>query len=99
MTGAQIKAALEQSCIGCLGRTQATVILQVSASFTYCVRHDSQACGSRITAMSVNGTPVDPTATYKVTMNNFVADGGDSVPRDEGRHRPRLRARASTSTR
>ena len=35
LTGAQIKDTLEQSFIGCFGRTQATVILQVSAEFHY----------------------------------------------------------------
>ena len=79
MTGAQIKDALEQSFIGCFGRTQATVILQTSSTFTY--SYDStQACGSRITAMLLNGTPIVPGTTYKVSMNNFLADGGDSFP-------------------
>jgi 5'-nucleotidase len=79
MTGAQIKAALEQSWQGCFGRTQATVILQTSASFAYAY-DTARACGDRITALNVNGTPLDPNATYKVAMNNFVADGGDSFP-------------------
>ena len=79
LTGAQIKSTLEQSWINCFGRTQATVILQVSAELHY--SYDAtHACGSRITAIIVNGTPIDPTATYKVAMNNFLADGGDSFP-------------------
>jgi 5'-nucleotidase len=79
LTGAQIKATLEQSWIGCLGRTQATVILQVSAELHY--SYDAtRACGDRITSIMVNGSPIDPTATYKVAMNNFLADGGDSFP-------------------
>jgi 5'-nucleotidase len=79
MTGAQIKDALEQSFIGCFGRTQATVILQVSSTFTY--SYDStQACGSRITSMLLNGSPIVPGTTYTVAMNNFLADGGDSFP-------------------
>ena len=35
MTGQQIKDTLEQSFMGCFGRTQDTVILQVSAEFHY----------------------------------------------------------------
>ena len=27
--------------------------------------------------MALNGTPIDPAATYRVTVNNFLADGGD----------------------
>ena len=79
LTGAQIKGTLEQSWMGCFGRTQATVILQVSAEIHY--SYDAtKACGSRITGITVNGTPIDPSATYKVAMNNFLADGGDSFP-------------------
>jgi 5'-nucleotidase len=83
LTGAQIKTALEQSFIGCLGRTQGTVILQVSAGFSYAY-NTALACGSRITAINVNGNPIDPAATYKVAMNNFLADGGDSFPAFKG---------------
>ncbi len=79
MTGAAIKTALEQSFINCFGRTQATVILQVSAGFTYSY-DTTKPCGERISAISLNGTPLDPAASYKVTMNNFLADGGDSFP-------------------
>jgi 5'-nucleotidase len=79
LTGAQIKDTLEQSWQGCFGRTQATVILQVSSQIHY--TYDATLpCGSRITAITVNGSPIDPTATYKVAMNNFLADGGDSFP-------------------
>ena len=79
LTGAQIKGTLEQSFIGCFGRTQATVILQVSAEIHY-TYNAALPCGSRITGITVNGTPIDPAATYKVAMNNFLADGGDSFP-------------------
>jgi 5'-nucleotidase len=79
LTGAQIKGTLEQSFIGCLGRTQATVILQASAEVHY-TYDTTRACGDRITAITVNGSPIDPSATYKVAMNNFLADGGDSFP-------------------
>jgi 5'-nucleotidase len=83
LTGAQIKTALEQSFIGCLGRTQGTVILQVSAGFSYA--YDSTLpCGSRITAINVNSNPIVPGTTYKVAMNNFLADGGDSFPAFKG---------------
>ncbi len=79
LTGAQIKGTLEQSFIGCLGRTQATVILQVSSQIHYSY-DTSRACGDRITAITVNGSPIVDGTTYKVAMNNFLADGGDSFP-------------------
>ncbi|HEX3219697.1 MAG TPA: bifunctional metallophosphatase/5'-nucleotidase [Candidatus Limnocylindria bacterium] len=79
MTGQQIKDTLEQSWKGCFGRTQDDVILQVSAEFHY--SYDiSQQCGERITSMMLNGSPLDMATTYRVTMNNFLADGGDSFP-------------------
>jgi 5'-nucleotidase len=82
MTGAQIEAVLEQQWAACTppGRSNdATVILQVSATFTYSYS-DTQPCGSRISEMELNGVPIDPAAVYKVTANNFLADGGDSFP-------------------
>jgi 5'-nucleotidase len=82
MTGAQIKAVLEQQWAACTppGRSQdATVILQVSAGFTYSY-NDTLACGSRISSMMLGTTPINPATVYKVTANNFLADGGDSFP-------------------
>jgi 5'-nucleotidase len=82
MTGQQIKDVLEQQWAACTpaGRSGgATVILQVSATFTYSYS-DTAACGSRISNMMLNGSPIDLGTTYKVTANNFLADGGDSFP-------------------
>ena len=75
LTGAQLKTVLEQQFTGFMGQT-ATRILQPSAGFTY--SYDStQALGSRVASMALNGTPIDPAAAYRVTINNFLADGGD----------------------
>ena len=30
--------------------------------------------------MRLNGNPIVGSTTYKVTLNNFIADGGDSFP-------------------
>ena len=82
MAGAQIKAVLEQQWAACTppGRSGgATVILQVSAGVTYSY-DEALACGSRISNMMLGGTAVQPGTTYKVTLNNFIADGGDSFP-------------------
>jgi 5'-nucleotidase len=83
MTGQLIKDTLEQSFQGCFGRIQSTVILQVSAQFHY-TYDTTKACGSRITALTLNGSPLSLTTTYRVTMNNFLADGGDSFPGFKG---------------
>ena len=34
--------------------------------------------GSRITGMWLDGEPIDPAATYSVTVNSFLATGGDN---------------------
>lgn len=69
LTGAQLKAVLEQ---------QATTnrILQISSTLTY-TWSASAAVGSKVSNMKIAGTPVDMNAGYRVTINNFLATGGD----------------------
>ena len=76
LTGAQIKALLEQQ----FGNPAAgqNRILQVSAGFSYSYNL-ANAAGSRVDASSIklNGTTVGPATSYRVTMNSFLASGGD----------------------
>ena len=74
-TGAQLKDVLEQQFVGFGGQTTQR-ILQVSAGFTY-TWNSTAAPGSKVTALALNGTPIDPAATYRVTTNDFLANGGD----------------------
>jgi 5'-nucleotidase len=74
-TGAQLKEVLEQQFVGYAGQTS-TKILQVSAGFTY-TYSASAPLGSRVSDMALNGTPIDPAATYRITTNDFLANGGD----------------------
>lgn len=69
LTGAQLKAVLEQ---------QATTlkVLQISASMTY-TWTASAATGNKVSDLKINGTAIDPAASYRVTVNNFLAAGGD----------------------
>lgn len=72
LTGAEIKAVLEQG-FDDVGPDQA---LAPSAGFAY--RIDRRApVGSRISAIMLGGRPIDPAAQYRVTMNGFLALGGD----------------------
>lgn len=71
MTGAQIDAVLEQQFQGGNG------VLQIPASLTY-TRSLGAAPGSRISDVRINGVLIDPGVTYRVTVNNFLADGGDN---------------------
>jgi 5'-nucleotidase len=74
MTGDMIRRLLEQQFDN--PTPGALRILQVSAGFTY--GYDATLpAGSRVSNLAINGTPVDPAASYRVAMNNFLADGGD----------------------
>ena len=75
LTGAQLKEVLEQQFQGHQGQTS-TKILQVSAGFTY-TWSASAPLGSKISNLALNGTPIDPAASYQVTTNDFLANGGD----------------------
>ncbi|WP_431903730.1 bifunctional metallophosphatase/5'-nucleotidase [Micromonospora carbonacea] len=81
-TGAQLKNVLEQQFVGFNGQTTQR-ILQVSAGLTY--SYDSTApAGSRVSALALNGTPIDPAAGYQVTTNDFLANGGDGFTELKG---------------
>ncbi|MEV6602339.1 bifunctional metallophosphatase/5'-nucleotidase [Actinoplanes sp. NPDC051346] len=75
LTGAQLKDVLEQQFVGFGGQTTQR-ILQVSAGLTYTWNSTSPA-GSKVSALALNGTPIDPAASYRVTSNDFLANGGD----------------------
>ncbi|GAA3226385.1 bifunctional metallophosphatase/5'-nucleotidase [Dactylosporangium siamense] len=75
ISGAQLKKVLEQQFTGFEGQTTQK-ILQVSAGFTY-TYSASAPLGSKISNITLNGTPIDPAATYQLTTNDFLANGGD----------------------
>ena len=74
LTGADIKAALELQWLD----PARPRILQVSRGFTYAF-DAKRAPGARVDAASLklNGVPVDSAAVYRVTINNYLALGGD----------------------
>jgi 5''-nucleotidase/2'',3''-cyclic phosphodiesterase and related esterases len=76
LTGAQVITALQQQVSG--ANEAAPKILQISRGLTYTL--DLTRTGAaRVVADSVrlNGTAIDPAATYRVAMNSFLAGGGD----------------------
>jgi 5'-nucleotidase len=79
LTGAQIERLLEEQFAGC---TLASArILQVSAGFTYTWKASGPVCDKVDPAtIMLNGSVIDPAASYRVTVNSFLADGGDSFP-------------------
>ena len=75
LTGAQIVQLLEQQW---LGQPQPR-ILQVSRGFGYSW-DNAKPVGQRVVPGSVmlDGRPIEAAASYRVTVNSFLADGGDN---------------------
>ncbi|HEY1149143.1 MAG TPA: bifunctional metallophosphatase/5'-nucleotidase, partial [Pseudoduganella sp.] len=76
MTGAQIRALLEEQWMG--SQWDKRGLLQVSEGFTY--RYDTRKpVGERIVPDSVtlNGVRVEDSNSYRVAANGFIAAGGD----------------------
>jgi len=77
LTGAQIVTMLQQQFTG-LNAT-APKVLQVSNGFTYTLDNTKTGADKVVTdSIRLNGSPLVPTATYRVTVNNFLAGGGDN---------------------
>ncbi|MGC1269324.1 MAG: bifunctional metallophosphatase/5'-nucleotidase, partial [Croceibacterium sp.] len=72
-TGMQLKALLEQQ-FDTAGFDQA---FSPSAGFTYAFDL-SRPLGARVFDVMLNGQPITDSATYRVTMNSFLANGGDN---------------------
>jgi 5'-nucleotidase len=74
LTGEQIKTLLEQQWTG--ANATRPRILQPSKGFAYTWDNAANA-GSRVTNITLNGQPIVSTSSYRVTVNSFLADGGD----------------------
>lgn len=72
ISGADLKALLEQSFIDS-GPEQ---FLTPSAGFAYTVNRTAPA-GARVSAMRLDGKPIDPAAKYRVSASDFLSNGGD----------------------
>jgi 5'-nucleotidase len=74
LTGKQLKDMLEQQWLD----PKRPRILQVSKGFSY-AWDGSKGDGERVLPerMSLNGQAIDPAASYRVTVNNFLFVGGD----------------------
>lgn len=79
MTGDMIRRLLQQQFAPCSPNPAAgNRILQVSSTFHYESDPNAATCADKIGRMWVNGVEVQPTDSFRVTMNNFLATGGDS---------------------
>lgn len=92
LTGEQIHILLEQQFTGCNASNapaafgypagdsgqSANRILQVSNGFSYHWSASGPGCDKvDPTGITLNGSSIDLNASYRITVNNFLADGGD----------------------
>ncbi|MDX1915234.1 MAG: bifunctional metallophosphatase/5'-nucleotidase [Methylophilus sp.] len=85
LTAQDLKNVLEQQFAGCRGQSAtATRMMHISNGFKY-DWDGSKTCDSRISNVSLNGNIIvdtsgnvlNPAETFRVTVNNFMATGGD----------------------
>ncbi len=89
LTAQDIKDVLEEQFAGCRGQSStSTRFMLPSAGFRY-QWDGAKACNARISNVALTtgaateiivdaaGVVVNPTKRYRVTVNNFMADGGD----------------------
>jgi 5'-nucleotidase len=87
MTGQQIVDVLQQQFTVPAGALLGNGILQISSSLSYTrtaagpldpVSGANPQRDDLLSDVKVNGAPIDLGATYRVALNNFLADGGDN---------------------
>ncbi|MDQ8755461.1 bifunctional metallophosphatase/5'-nucleotidase [Sphingosinicella sp. LHD-64] len=77
MTGRQIRALLEQQFDSGSNTVARPGMLAPSRGLTY--RYDlTRPAGERIIDLRLDGVPLRDEASYRVTMNSFLASGGDN---------------------
>jgi 5'-nucleotidase len=92
MTGAQIISVLEEQCQPA-GSSRPFLHLGVPSNFSYDLA--TTIVGGTCTSITVsnvilNGATLNPGGTYMVTVNNFLADGGDNFDTFETVAGPRI---------
>jgi 5'-nucleotidase len=80
LTGAQLNCLLEQQFqLGTVLYASATVSYQVSAAGVPAAAGADPCTGTRVPdgSVTIGGQPVTADAAYRITVNNFLAGGGD----------------------
>ena len=80
LTGAQVKAVLEQSFDSGTNSAARPIVLIPSANVRFEFDR-SRAAGERVTRIIIDGRSIDPAARYRVTVPSFLSDGGDNFTR------------------
>ncbi|MBC2652682.1 bifunctional metallophosphatase/5'-nucleotidase [Novosphingobium aerophilum] len=73
LTGAELKEALEQQ----LDKDAPEQLLACSAGFIQTIDR-SRPIGDRVVGATLDGAPIDPAQSYRITVNAYLANGGDS---------------------
>lgn len=89
LTGAQIHTLLEQQFAGCTEGYPPDApadgqplnrILQVSDGFSYQWQEKGTPCDNVDPAgITLHGIPIEPSSRYRITVNNYLASGGDQL--------------------
>ncbi len=109
LSAQDLKNLLEQQFVGC--RSQVTQRLLIPAAGLKYQWDAAKGCDARISDLrlvNANGAVIDqivdatgavltPTKTYRVTVNSFLATGGDGFTTLEQRQRPRSAARRTST--
>ncbi|MEA3081115.1 MAG: 5-nucleotidase, partial [Sphingomonadales bacterium] len=77
LTGAQVKALLEQEFESGKNTPDKPTMLLPSNGFAY--SYDARrGNGDRVVDMRLNGKPIDPAASYRIAIGSFLSTGGDN---------------------
>lgn len=72
LTGAQIRTLLEQQWVG---QTSPRMLQLAGLTYTW---DNAAVVGAKVLDITAGGVAIDPNATYSVTVNSFMATGGDN---------------------
>jgi 5'-nucleotidase len=72
LTGAQLKQLLEQQWYGPMR------VMPTARGFSY-TWDNAGPTDDKVKSMKLDGTPVDPAATYRVVVSSYLASGGDGM--------------------
>jgi 5'-nucleotidase len=85
LTGAQILEMLKSQWCG--AASPRVLLPSATVSYTYDLSDSAAITGAScagaanpVSNLTIGGTAVDPAAPYRITVNSFLADGGDSFP-------------------
>ncbi len=77
LSGGQLRALLEQQFNSGTNTVARPNMLLPSQGFFFAYDLKREA-GNRIVEMKLDGKPIDPAASYRITVVNFLASGGDN---------------------